>query len=223
MPADDGLWFDNQKGIGPAGSNAAGGSKKIWPPAFKAGRGRLRLSTATCWAERKDFQGGIALPTEENSECHPTSGEEPGHELPVVTQCDAESIGRTGGLLTDFTIRWRIVYSQAIVLRKRAGAKWLPSIRSRVFRNGSTKWSHLHGAVLWQRPVEPLKASCLRSKRARGTAVVLESNEWQTAHLLGNRRRDHYLRTAKPSRHRCSARASLGCANWLGDGAQSHL
>jgi hypothetical protein len=85
MPADDGLWLDNEEHIGPAGPEAAQDGPKQpvarvqgWPRSFA-------LEHRDLLPKSKDFQGCIASCTEENSERKQESEEELNHELTVVT------------------------------------------------------------------------------------------------------------------------------------------
>jgi hypothetical protein len=86
MPADNGLWFDNEEDIVPAGPEAAeDGPKETvsriqrrpWPFAFEYG---------DLLAESEDLQDGVASRTKESAECTQHGEEELEHEFTVVAR-----------------------------------------------------------------------------------------------------------------------------------------
>jgi len=96
MPANDGIWFDNEKDIGTAGPHAAEGSPKQPVASIQGWPRSLAFEHGELLAESEDFQGGIGSRTEEYRECTQHSDEELDHEILVVTQRAARSIGLLG-------------------------------------------------------------------------------------------------------------------------------
>jgi hypothetical protein len=117
MPANDGIWFDNEKDIGPTGPHAAEGSPKQPVASIQGWPRSLAFEHGELLAESEDFQGGIGSRTEEYRECTQHSDEELDHEILVVTQRAAGSIGLLGVLLNSLISRSDGVFSTC-TLRK---------------------------------------------------------------------------------------------------------
>jgi hypothetical protein len=71
MPADDSLWFDNEEDSAQRDQRRRRVVQKKRSPEFKGGRGRWRLSTATCWRRARISR---AVSPRERKKCgeHPT-------------------------------------------------------------------------------------------------------------------------------------------------------
>jgi hypothetical protein len=93
MPADDGLGFDNEEDIGPAGPEAAESHPKQPVASLQWRPWSLAFEHGDLLAQSEDLQRGIASCTEENAESTQHSEEELDHKILVVTRRDAGRLG----------------------------------------------------------------------------------------------------------------------------------
>jgi hypothetical protein len=102
MPADHSLGFDNEEDLGPAGPDATGVIQNNRSPACRDGRGRWRLSTATCW-RRARISRAVSLRERKKTWRAQHSEEQLDHEVTVVARA-ANPMARSAQT-TDFTMR----------------------------------------------------------------------------------------------------------------------
>jgi len=103
MPADDGLRFDNEEDIGPAGPKAAEGGPEEAVARIQGRPRSLTFEHGDLLAQSEDLQGCVASRTEENAESTQHSEEQIDHELMVVAR-GANSMPRYAQTI-DFTMR----------------------------------------------------------------------------------------------------------------------
>jgi hypothetical protein len=88
MPANDGIWVGNKRTSAQRGHMQRQNNR--W----------LAFEHDELLAENEDFQGGIGSRTEEYRDCTQHSDEELDHEILVLTQRAARSIGLPGAFST---------------------------------------------------------------------------------------------------------------------------